>query len=200
LREAVFGNTVGARKLVVKSIENSTARDVRASAAMALAFAGYSAEATGLIEALSKDFPEALLIQRNYVPTVRAKVALNKGDTNGAIEFLETTRQYELGQTTYSRFGWNAMYPVYVRGEAYLAAKRGAEAAEEFQKILAHRGVVLNEPIAATARVELARAYAMEGDSAKARAAYEEFFALWKDADSDVPVLVAAKAEYGRLK
>jgi len=200
LREAVFGNTVGARKLVVKSIENSTARDVRASAAMALAFAGDSAEATALIEELSKDFPAALLIQRNYVPTVRARVALNKGDTNGAIEFLETTRQYELGQTTYSRFGWNAMYPVYVRGEAYLAAKRGAEAAEEFQKILAHRGVVLNEPIAATARVELARAYAMEGDSAKARAAYEEFFALWKDADGDVPVLVAAKAEYGRLK
>src|SRR5580698_2794923 len=200
LREAVFGNTVGARKLVVKSIENSTARDVRASAAMALAFAGDSAEATRLIEELSKDFPEALLIQRNYVPTVRARVALNKGDTNGAIELLETTRQYERGQTTYSRFGWNAMYPVYVRGEAYLAAKRGAEAAGEFQKILAHRGVVLNEPIAATARVELARAYAMEGDSAKARAAYEEFFALWKDADGDVPVLVAAKAEYGRLK
>jgi ATP/maltotriose-dependent transcriptional regulator MalT len=89
---------------------------------------------------------------------------------------------------------------VYVRGEAYLVAKRGAEAAAEFQKILAHRGIVVNEPIAATARLGLARAYAMQGDSAKARAAYEDFFALWKDADPDVPVLVAAKAEYAKLK
>ena len=131
---------------------------------------------------------------------MRAKVALNKGDAEGAIEILETAKQYELGQTTYSRFGWNAMYPVYVRGEAYLAAKRGAEASAEFQKILAHRGVVLNEPIAATARVGLARAYAMQGDLAKARAAYEDFFALWKDAYVDVPVLVAAKVEYAKLK
>jgi tetratricopeptide (TPR) repeat protein len=199
LREAVYGNPAAARKLVVKRIENSSARDVRASAAFALAFARDSAEANDVINNLAKDFPEALIIQRNYVPTVRAKVALNKGDANGAIEILETTKPYELGQTTYSRFGWNAMYPVYVRGEAYLAAKRGAEAAGEFQKILAHRGIVLNEPIAAAARFELARAYAMQGDSAKARAAYEDFFALWKDADGDVPVLVAARAEYTRL-
>jgi ATP/maltotriose-dependent transcriptional regulator MalT len=200
LREAVLGNPAGARKLVVKSIENSTARDVRASAAFALAFAGDSAEAATVINDLGKDFPDALIIQRNYLPTVRAKVALNKGDANGAIEILEQTKQYELGQTTYSRFSWNAMYPVYVRGEAYLVAKRGAEAAAEFQKILAHRGIVVNEPIAATARLGLARAYAMQGDSAKARAAYEDFFALWKDADPDVPVLVAAKAEYAKLK
>jgi eukaryotic-like serine/threonine-protein kinase len=200
LREAVYGNPGVARKLVVKRVENSTARDVRASAAMALAFAGDSSEASGLIEELGKDFPEALLIQRNYVPTVRAKVALNNGDANAAVEILETTKPYESGQTTYSRFGWNAMYPAYVRGEALLAAKRGAAAAGEFQKILAHRGVVLNEPIAATARVGLARAYAIQGDSAKARAAYEDFFALWKDTDPDVPVLVAAKAEYAKLK
>jgi hypothetical protein len=92
------------------------------------------------------------------------------------------------------------MYPVYVRGEAYLAAERGAEAAGEFQKILAHPGVVVNEPIVPLARLGLARAYAMQRDSTKARAAYEDFFALWKDADPDVPVLVAAKAEYARLK
>jgi serine/threonine protein kinase/tetratricopeptide (TPR) repeat protein len=200
LREAVFGNTVGARKLVVKGIENSTARDVRAAAAFALAFAGDSEEANAEINILGMDFPDALIIQRNYLPTVRAKVALNRRDANGAIEILETAKQYELGQTTYSRFGWNAMYPVYVRGEAFLAARRGAEAAAEFQKILAHRGLVMNEPIAATARLGLARAYAMQGDSAKARAAYEDFFALWKDADSDVPVLVAARAEYAKLK
>jgi hypothetical protein len=200
LREALYGNSAAARKLVVKRIENSSARDVRASAALALAFAGDSSQATDIINDLGKEFPEALLIQRNYVPTVRAKVALDKGDLNGAIEILESARLYELGQTTYSRIGWNAMYPVYVRGEAYLAAQRGADAAVEFLKILAHRGVVLNEPIAATARLELARAYAMQGDPAKARAAYEDFFALWKDADSDIPILVAAKAEYAKLK
>jgi tetratricopeptide (TPR) repeat protein/tRNA A-37 threonylcarbamoyl transferase component Bud32 len=200
LREAVFGNTAAARKLVVKRIENSTARDVRASAAFALAFAGDSTEATAMISELGKEFPEALIIQRNYVPTVRAKVALNKGDAEGAIEILETAKQYELGQTTYSRFGWNAMYPVYLRGEAYLVAKRGEEAAGEFQRILARRGIVLNEPIAATARLGLARAYAMQGDTAKARAAYGDFFSLWKDADGDVPVLLAAKAEYAKLK
>jgi len=200
LRESVFGNSAEARRLVIKRVENSTARDVRASAAFALAFAGDSAEATAVIEDLAKEFPEALIIQRNYVPTVRAKVALNKGDANGAIEILEATKQYELGQTTYSRFGWNAMYPVYVRGEVYLAAKQGAEAAAEFQKFPAHRGVVLNAPIAATARLGLARAYAMQGDSGKARAAYEDFFALWRDADLDVPVLIAAKAEYAKLK
>ena len=92
------------------------------------------------------------------------------------------------------------MYPVYLRGEAYLVAKRGEEAAGEFQRILARRGIVLNEPIAATSRLGLARAYAMQGDTAKARAAYGDFFSLWKDADGDVPVLLAAKAEYAKLK
>jgi eukaryotic-like serine/threonine-protein kinase len=200
LREAVFGNTAAVRRSVVKHIDNSTARDVRAAAAFALAFAGDSADATTVINDLAKEFPDSLIIQRNYLPTVRAKVALNKGDADGAIAILEATKPYELGQTTYSRFGWNAMYPVYVRGEAYLAAKRGAEAAQEFQRILAHRGVVLNEPIAATARVGLARAYAMQGDSAKARTAYEDFLDLWKEADPDVPILVGAKAEYAKLK
>jgi tetratricopeptide (TPR) repeat protein len=200
LREAVFGNADAARKLVVPSVPNSTARDVRAAAAMALAFAGDAAGATKLASDLDKDLPEDLIVQRNYLPTVRGAVALEKGDASGAIASLDTATRYELGQTTESNSGWNGMYPVYVRGEAYLAAKRGTEAAGEFQKILAHRGIVFNEPIAATARVGLARAYAMQGDSAKARAAYEDFFALWKDADGDVPVLVAAKAEYARLK
>jgi eukaryotic-like serine/threonine-protein kinase len=149
---------------------------------------------------LEKDFPEDSQLQRNFLPTIRAKLALRRGDANGAIELLPSTTAYELGQTTSSTYGWNAMYPVYVRGEAYLAAKRGAEGAAEFQKILSHRGVVLNEPIAATARLGLARAYAMQGDSEKARAAYEDFLALWEDADTDIPILIKAKAEYVMLK
>jgi eukaryotic-like serine/threonine-protein kinase len=199
LREAVYGNAAEARKWIVTDAP-SAARDVQAGAAMALVFAGDAMRSAKIANDLERNFPDDLVVQRNFLPTIRAKMALGRGDANGAIEILRATTPNELGQTTTSTYGWNAMYPVYVRGEAYLAAKRGAEAAEEFQKILAHRGVVLNEPIAATARVELARAYAMQGDTAKARAAYEEFFALWKDADSDVPVLMAAKAEYGRLK
>ena len=200
LREAVFGNADAARRMVVTSVPNSTARDVRAAAALALAFAGDPAGATKIASDLAKDLPEDLIVQRNYLPTVRAALALGKGDASGAIASLDTTSRYELGQTTESNSGWNAMYPVYVRGEAFLAAKRGLEAAGEFEKILAHRGVVLNEPIATTARVGLARAYAMQGHSANARAAYEDFFALWKDADPDIPVLVAAKAEYAKIK
>jgi outer membrane PBP1 activator LpoA protein len=118
--EAVYGNAGAARELVVTRVENTSSRDVRASAAMALAFAGDSAEATTLINDLGKDFSEAPINQRNYVPTVRARVALNKGDANGAIKILETAKQYELGQTTYSRFGWNAMRPVYVRARRIL--------------------------------------------------------------------------------
>jgi eukaryotic-like serine/threonine-protein kinase len=200
LREAVFGNADAARRLVVTSVPNSTARDVRAGAAIALALAGDAKGATKLAGDLEKDLPEDLIVQRNYLPTVRGALALGKGDASGAIAGLDAATRYELGQTTESNSGWNAMYPVYVRGGAYLEAKRGAEAAAEFQKILSHRGVVLNAPIAATARLGLARAYAMQGDSTKARTAYEDFFALWKDADSDIPILVKAKAEYAMLK
>jgi tetratricopeptide (TPR) repeat protein len=199
LREAVFGNANEARKLIVADVPDS-ARDVRSAVAMVLAFTGDSARSARLADALEKDFPEDSLVKRNFLPTIRAQLALVRGDADGAIELLRSAAPYELGQTTGSTYGWNAMYPVYVRGEAYLAAKRGAEAKGEFQKILAHRGAVLNEPIAATARLELGRAYAMQGDSAKARAAYEDFFGLWKDADSDIPVFVAAKAEFAKLQ
>jgi eukaryotic-like serine/threonine-protein kinase len=199
LREAVFGNSGGAKKWVVMDVTNST-RDVRAGTAMVLAFIGDSARAVKMASDLETAFPEDLMVRRNYVPTIRAKLALERGDSARAIELLRVASQYELGQTTGSTYGWNAMYSVYVRGEAFLAAKRGEEAVAEFQKIQAHRGVVVNSPIAATWRLGLARAYAMQGDSAKARAAYEDFFALWKDADADVPVLVAAKAEYAKLK
>jgi tetratricopeptide (TPR) repeat protein len=92
------------------------------------------------------------------------------------------------------------MYPVYVRGEAYLAAHQGSEAAAEFQKILDHRGIVLNEPFGALAHLQIGRAYAMQGDTAKAKAAYQDFLTLWNDADPDIPILIAAKAEYSKLK
>ena len=92
------------------------------------------------------------------------------------------------------------MYPVFVRGEAYLAAHQGSEAAAEFQKIINHRGIVLNSPIGALAHLQIARAYAMQGDTAKAKAAYQDFLTLWKDADPDIPILTQAKAEYAKLQ
>jgi tetratricopeptide (TPR) repeat protein len=199
LREAVFGNAKEATKLIVTDVANS-ARDVRSAVALVLAFTGDSARSAKIADALEQDFPQDSLVKRNFLPTIRAKLAVGRGDADGAINLLRSATPYELGQTTGSTYGWNALYPVYVRGEAYLAAKRGAEASVEFEKILEHRGIVLNEPIAAMARLELARAYAMQGDSVKAQAAYEDFLALWKDADDDIPVLLAAKAEYARLR
>ena len=106
---------------------------------------------------------------------------------------------YELGYSTFSPYGWTALYPVFARGEAYLAAREGSEAAAEFQKILDHRGIVLNGPIGALARLQIGRAYAMQGDTAKAKSAYQDFLTLWKDADSDIPIFIAAKAEYAKL-
>jgi tetratricopeptide (TPR) repeat protein len=131
---------------------------------------------------------------------LRATLALSKGNATEAVEDLRAAAPYELGMTTSSVYGWTALYPVFVRGEAYLAAHQGGEAAAEFQKILDHRGIVLNEPIGALAHLGLARAYALQGDTVKARGAYQDFLALWKEADTDIPILLAAKAEYAKLQ
>jgi predicted Zn-dependent protease len=132
-------------------------------------------------------------VQFNYLPILRAKLAVQRGDAAEAIEGLKVATKYELG----SGF---AVYPAYVRAEAYLAAHQSDEAAIELQKILDHRGIVLNESIGALARLQLGRAYAMSGDTAKARAAYQDFLTLWKDADPDIPILEEAKAEFAKLQ
>ena len=107
---------------------------------------------------------------------------------------------YELGRITFSSYNWNGLYPVFVRGEAYLATHEGSKAAAEFQRILDHRGIVWNSPIGALAHLQLGRAYAMQGDTAKARAAYNDFLTLWKDTDPDIPILQQAKTEYPSLQ
>jgi len=193
LREALFGNATEARQRAAAALAFSTGRDVQLYTALALAFAGDAARAQALADDLAKRFPEDTVVQFNYLPTIHAQLALDRNEASKAIETLRAATPYELGQG-------GGLYPVYVRGEAYLAAHRGSEAATEFQKIFDQRGVVENEPIGALDHLGLARAYSMEGDSAMARAAYDNFFALWKDADPDIPVLVAAKAEYAKLK
>jgi tetratricopeptide (TPR) repeat protein len=200
LREALFGNTDEARRRATLAMGLSAGRDVQYGAALALAYAGEGGRAQALTDDLGKRFPEDTLVQFNYLPTLRAKLAVRKGNASEALESLRTATPYELGQTTGSTYGWTALYPVFVRGEAYLVAHEGSKAAAEFQKILDHRGIVLNAPIGVLAHLGLARAYAMQGDTAKSTAAYQNFLTLWKDADPDIPILIAAKAEYAKLK
>jgi tetratricopeptide (TPR) repeat protein len=200
LREAWFGNTGEARRCATLALKLSTGRDLQYFAALAFAYATDDARAKALADDLDKRFPEDTIVQFNYLPSVRGKLALNKGDASGAIESLGAAAPYELGATRAIDLNWTAMFPVFVRGEAYLAARRGSEAAAEFQKILDHRGLVLNQPIGALAHLGLGRAYVLQGDTVKAKAAYEDFLTLWKDADPDIPVLQQAKAEYARLQ
>jgi DNA-binding winged helix-turn-helix (wHTH) protein/tetratricopeptide (TPR) repeat protein len=200
LREALFGNSEEARRDATLAMEHSSGLDDQYGAALASAYAGDYGRAQALTADLDKRLPEATIVQFNYLPTLRAKLALSKGNASEAIETLRTALPYELGRTTYSTYGWTSLYPVFVRGEAYLAEHQGSRAAAEFQKILDHPGVVLNEPIGALAHLQLGRAYAMQGDTAKARAAYQDFFTLWKNADPDLPVLTRAKAEYAKLQ
>jgi tetratricopeptide (TPR) repeat protein len=200
LREALFGNSVEARRSAGLAIQRSAGRDAQYGAALALAYAGDNKRAQPLTDDLDKRFPEDTLVQCNYLPTLRAKLALNRENASRGLEILRAATPYELGTTTSSTYGWNSLYPVFVRGEAYLAAHQGGAAVVEFQKILGHRGIVLNEPIGALAHLQLGRAYAMQADAAKARAAYQEFLTLWKDADPDIPILKQAKAEYEKLQ
>ncbi len=199
LREALFGNAEEARRHATFALGNSTGRDVEYSAALALAYAGDDGRAQALTDDLGKRFPEDTLVHFIYLPTLRARLAVNRGNAPEALQSLRVATPYELGKPSASNY-WLALYPIYVRGEAYIAAHQGSEAAAEFQKILDHRGIVLNEPIGALAHLQIGRAHAMQGDAGKAKAAYEDFLTLWKDADPDIPILIAAKAEYAKLK
>ena len=148
---------------------------------------------------MEKRFPEDTSIRFNYVPVLRALLALEGGEPAKAIEQLEIARRYDLATPPSGFFGYyGALYPVYVRGRAYLAAHKGTEAAAEFEKILNHRGLVLNDPIGALAHLELGRAYALSADRMEAKSAYQSFLTLWKEADRDLPIFKQAQAEYAK--
>jgi len=199
LREALFGNAEEARRRAKLAEKRSVGRDVQYAAALATAFAGDQARAQELADDLGKKFPEDTMVQNDYLPTLRAKLALTRANSSIAIESLRTAAPFELGQTTGSTSGWTALYPAFVRGEAYLAAHQGREAAAEFQKILDHPGVVLNGPIGVLAHLQLGRAYAVQGEFAKAGTAYQDFLSLWKDADREIPIFKQAKAEHAKV-
>jgi Flp pilus assembly protein TadD len=197
LRAALVGDMTFAKQHAPAALALSDGGDVKAMAAIALALAGDSAPALRLADDLDKRLPEDTIVQFDYLPMIRAAVALHSGDANKAIAALAPAAPYELGAASQNlNF---LLYPVYLRGEANLAARQGSAAAAEFQKILDHPGVVLNEPISALARLGLARAYALAGEPAKAKIEYQDFLALWKDADAGIPILRQAKAEYARL-
>lgn len=198
--EAHSGNQAAAKERARAAVQLAKGRDVEYAAAFALALSGESAESVRLAADLEKRFPEDTAVQFEYLPTLRALSALARRAPSDAVERLQRAVPYDLampGTGFFGRFG--GLYTAYIRGEAYLAAGRGPEAAAEFQKVLDHRGIVLADPIGVLAHLQMGRAYAAAGDKAKAKSAYQEFLALWKDADPDLPVLKQASAEYAKL-
>lgn len=198
LREAEFGNAFRAREQSASALSLASTRDVRILAALAFARAGDSKRAQSQADEVQKQFPLDTVIVNYWLPTVRAAIAIDRGDPSKAIEFLKAATPYELGQTSDLEFG-ALLYPAYVRGLAYLLLLQGAEAAAEFEKFTDHPSMVANNPLFALARLGLARAYALQGHVDKSRTAYQDFFTQWKDADQDIPVLKEARAEYAKL-
>jgi tetratricopeptide (TPR) repeat protein len=198
LREAEYGNAAEASKEVAEALRLAAGRDVKGVAALGLARAGNVAGAEKLLRDLEKEFPANTVIQVYWAPTIRAAIAIHQGNSRAALELLQAVAPYELGSPP--PMGLATLYPVYLRGQAYLLARQGDAAAKEFQKILDHPYLVLNFPLHALARLQLGRAQAMLGDQLQARRAYQDFFTLWKDADSDIPVLKKAKAEFAGLR
>ncbi len=198
LREAEFGNTAAAKQDVAAALTLAPGRDVKLFAALTLARIGETARAKAIVAELEKSYPSQTVLKVYWLPTIRAAIELNAKNSTQALVFLEAAAPYELGKPPQLQLG--TLYPAYIRGEAHLLAHNGSTAATEFQKFLVHRGIVVNFPLGALAHLGQARSYALSGDAAKARTAYQDFFALWKDADPDIPILKEAKAEYAKLQ
>jgi eukaryotic-like serine/threonine-protein kinase len=197
LREAEFGNVEVAKREVATALSLWRGLDVDTFAALVLARVGERAAARKMVVELEKMWPSNTFLKVYWIPTINAEIKISEGNAAEALVALEPADPFE--------FAWagtfiNHVYPAYVRGQAYLQARNGPAAAAEFQKLLDHRGIVLNFPTGALAHLQLGRAYVLSGNMARAKSAYREFFTLWKDADSDIPILREAKAEYARLQ
>ena len=200
--EAACGNAAEGKRTSMAALDLSNGRDVQFAAGLALALSGDSSRVEALARDLENRFPEDTFVKFTYVPVLRALVALRRGKPEDALERLEIARRYELAPDglNFNNFYLGGLYSGYVRGEALVAVHRYAEAAAEFQKILDHRGIVGADPIGALTHLQLGRVFALSGDKAKAKAAYQEFLTVWKDADPGIPILRSAKAEYIRLQ
>ena len=199
VRQALFGNPAPAKQHAAAALSMTDGRDVQFLAALANALAGDSGKTQTLVNDLTKRFPSDTLAKFIYLTTLRAQQALMRHDSAKAIAELQPAASYESGQSSSGNTISIALYPVYIRGQAFLMAKQGKEAAAEYQKILDHRGIVINGPIGVLGHLGLGRAYALSGDTAKAKIEYQNFLASWKDADSDIPILKQAKSEYASL-
>jgi tetratricopeptide (TPR) repeat protein len=198
LREAEFGNTAQARQAANAALSLSPGRDVKVLAAVALARAADIPHARILADELEKTYPTNTTLKLYWFPIMRAAIALGSQKPADALVALEAVAPYEFGGPPPLQVG--TIYPAYIRGDAYLAKHDGTAAAHEFQKLLDHRGLAINYPLASLAHLGLARAYALSGDTAKAKATYQDFLTRWKDADPDIPILKEAKAEYAKLQ
>ena len=200
LRNVEFANSDRTRREVGDAMALASSRDTQIIGALALARAGDAARATALADDLEKRFPTNTILRDYWLPSIRAAIDLDRGDPAEAIRVLDAAIPHEFGYPQPQLEGGSLLYPVYLRGLGYLRLHDGTEAAAEFQKFLTFRATVVNCPLGALARLQLGRAYAMLGDTAKARAAYQDFLTLWKDADPDIPILKQARSEYAKLK
>jgi serine/threonine protein kinase/tetratricopeptide (TPR) repeat protein len=198
LREAEFGNLSIAKQDADAALTLAPGRDVEMLVALALARSGDSVRPKTIVGELEKSYPSETVLKVYWLPTIKAAIELNANNAPQAVVFLEAAAPYELG--TPPQFQLGTLYPAYVRGQAYSQAHNGAAAAAEFQKLLDHRGIVLNVVTGALARLQLGRAYVIAGDTAKAKTAYQDFLNQWKDGDPDIPILKEAKAEYAKLQ
>ena len=200
LREAEVGNGPEARKLASDAIALASEHDSQILAALAFARAGDASQAEKMADELAKRYPEDTLVNSYWLPSIRASIEIIHNNPGKAVEILQAIGPYEFGAPTPATNVEATMYPTYVRAQAYLAMKKGKEAAAEYQKIVDRRTLIANFIIGSLAHLGLGRAYVLAGDNAQARTAYQDFFALWKDADPDIPILKEAKAEYSKLK
>jgi hypothetical protein len=198
LREAEFGNTAAARENTDAALSLQSGSDVKMLAALTLARVGDTAKAKRLVEQLERERNASTdtILKLYCLPTIHGAIEISKINPSQGILDLEAVAPYELG----GPLGFPYLYPVWVRGHAYMAAQNGVAAAAEFQKLIDHPGVTMNQPIGSLAHLELGRAHALSGDKVKARASYQNFLTLWKDADPDIPILIAAKSEYAKLQ
>jgi serine/threonine protein kinase/tetratricopeptide (TPR) repeat protein len=196
IREAEMGNVAAARQGVARALALAPGRDVKVISAVALARSGETAQSKTILEALEKSEPTNTYLKVYWFPVIEASIAMAQQAPDRAIVALEPALPYELGGPPPG----TSMYPAYIRGLAYLAQKNGPAAAAEFQKFIDHSGIVQNFLLGSLAHLQLARAYSVSSDIAKAKAAYQDFLVLWKDADTDIPILKEAKAEYAKLQ
>jgi tetratricopeptide (TPR) repeat protein len=193
LLEAQFGNLVQANDGARSALAMDRSRRTLAFVGLAQSMAGNVSQAGATADELSKHFPAETIVKYVWAPAIRAEIEISRGNSDKAIELLRAASPYE--------FGWASReLPSYVRGQAYLKARQGKEAAVEFQRILDHRGICITSALCALSHLQLGRAHALAGDATSARTAYQDFLALWKDADPDIPILKEAKAEYAKLQ